>query len=269
MEAKAVQLIQDTAVAATAKPLETATPTVVMPDSAQIVSLEKFEAGRSRFRGCFSSDSLDDFAAYIKATPGSANQGFINAGDMNCSVFFNLGTPEAPGHGDHTALLSLKKTAAFSALERAADSKHDQKALSDWLEDWAPNVSAFDSQESSIHLSRAVGAIRSITIEQASKREHQVGDMSASRSAMDAIEAKSSQGLPAFFTFRCAPYEGLGQRTITLRLAVLTGGDKPVLILRWIGEEQLREDLAIEFKKVVAEKVGEDATLVIGRFHLG
>ncbi|MNY48153.1 hypothetical protein D3C86_1834630 [compost metagenome] len=50
---------------------------------------------------------------------------------------------------------------------------------------------------------------------------------------------------------------------------MLTGGEKPVLVLRWIGEEQLREDLAQEFKEVVQQEVGGAAKLTIGSFNLG
>ncbi|WP_241001237.1 DUF2303 family protein, partial [Pseudomonas viridiflava] len=91
----------------------------------------------------------------------------------------------------------MKKTAAFVALERAAGSKHTQKELSDFIEDWAPNLQALTQDGTEIELRRAAGAIRSITIEQARKSEHVVGDMSASRSAMEQIEAKSADGLPA------------------------------------------------------------------------
>lgn len=130
------------------------------------------------------------------------------------------------------------------------------------------NLQALTQDGTEIELRRAAGAIRSITIEQARKSEHAVGDMSASRSAMEQIEAKSADGLPAELVFSVIPYEGLQARTIQLRVAVLTGGDQPVLRLRWIGEAHLREDLAQEFKQVVAQKVGESTDLTIGNFTL-
>ncbi|TES78168.1 DUF2303 family protein [Pseudomonas syringae pv. tomato] len=131
-----------------------------------------------------------------------------------------------------------------------------------------PNLKALTPDGEDIDLRRAAGAIRSITIEQARKSEHVVGDMSASRSAMDQIEAKSAEGLPAELLFSVIPYEGLQAQTIQLRVAVLTGGDQPVLRLRWIGEAQLREDLAQEFKQVVAQEVGLATNLTIGSFTL-
>ncbi|POA75378.1 DUF2303 family protein [Pseudomonas sp. GW531-T4] len=269
MEAKAIQLIQDTAVLAYAKPLGTHQPALVLPHDQRIHSIEHFGATRSRFRGALSTHSLNDFGDYVtQQSEANAAVGFVNAEGMACTVFFNLGNTTVPGHGDFTATLNLRKTAAFKALERAAGATFEQKDLSDWIEDWAPNLIATDIEGAEIDLRKAASAIRSISIEQARNSEHTVGDLSAARSAMEKIEAKSAEGLPAGFTFTTEPYEGLQPRTITLRVAVLTGGDKPRLKLRWIGEEQLREDLAQEFKDVVQEEVGTAATLTIGSFEL-
>ena len=269
MEAKAIQLIQDTALLANAKQLDTFTPVLALPSDVRLHNIEKFQLERSRFRGVLITHSLTDFANYVVAAKGPAAEGFVDGDAMACTVYFNLGDAENPGHGDYSATLTLKKSAAFLALEQTAQRQHAQKDLSDWIEDWAPNLKALDADDKEIDLRKAAGAIRSISIEQARKSEHVVGDMSASRSAMDQIEAKSSEGLPAEFLFTVAPYEGLIARTIRLRVAVLTGGDKPTIRLRWIGEAQLREDLAQEFKQVVQKEVGGSATLTIGTFNLG
>lgn len=269
MEAKAIQLIQDTALLAHAKSLGTFTPVLALPSDVKLQSIERFQELRSRFRGALATHSLKDFADYVVAAKGPAAVGFVDGDAMACTVYFNLGDAENPGHGDYNSTLTLKKTAAFLALEHAAQRTHAQKDLSDWIEDWAPNLKALDADDKDIPLTKAAGAIRSISIEQARKSEHVVGDLSASRSAMDQIEAKSSEGLPAEFLFTTPPYEGLESRPIRLRVAVLTGGDKPALRLRWIGEAQLREDLAQEFKQVVQQEVGGSATLTIGSFNLG
>ncbi|PYD15905.1 hypothetical protein DND62_07135 [Pseudomonas syringae pv. pisi] len=268
MEAKAIQLIQDTAVLANAKALDTFTPAIALPATVSVVSLEKFQQSRSRFRGVLETPSLKDFSEYVLTQADSNTSGFVDSDEMTCTVYFNLGDQDNPGHGDFRAKLTLKKTAAFIALERAAGSKHTQKDLSDFIEDWAPNLKALNPEGVDIDLRRATGAIRSITIEQARKNEHVVGDMSASRSAMDQIEAKSAEGLPAELLFSVIPYEGLQAQTIQLRVAVLTGGDQPILRLRWIGEAQLRENLAQEFKHAVAKQVGDAIVLTIGSFVL-
>ncbi|WP_153015224.1 DUF2303 family protein [Pseudomonas syringae] len=195
--------------------------------------------------------------------------GFVDAEAMSCTVIFNLGDTKSPRHGDFTATLNLRKTAAFRALERATSIQFAQKELSDWIEDWASNLQAIAADDSPIDLRKAASAIRSISIEQARKSEPIVGALSASRSAMDQIEAKSSEGLPAEFLFTVEPYEGLKVQIIRLRVAVLTGGDKPLLRLRWIGEEQLREDLAQEFKEVVQHEVGGRRAIDYRQFQLG
>ncbi|WP_122771462.1 DUF2303 family protein, partial [Pseudomonas viridiflava] len=62
---EAIQLITDNALIAEGKYLGTDTPTIVMPEGAKIVNLEQYAAGRSRFRGTFSTNSLVDFARYV------------------------------------------------------------------------------------------------------------------------------------------------------------------------------------------------------------
>ncbi|RMV85151.1 DUF2303 family protein, partial [Pseudomonas amygdali] len=62
---EAIQLIIDDAMIANARELGTVMPAVVLPEGAKIVNLEQFGAGRSRFRGTFSTNSLADFAKYV------------------------------------------------------------------------------------------------------------------------------------------------------------------------------------------------------------
>lgn len=110
MEAKAIQLIQDTAVLAFAKPLDTFTPALVLPSDQKIHSIEKFQAGRSRFRGALTTHSLLDFGNYVMTqSPEVVASGFVDAEAMSCTVIFNLGDTKSPGHGDFTATLNLRK----------------------------------------------------------------------------------------------------------------------------------------------------------------
>lgn len=268
MEAKAIELIQQTAILANAKALDTFTPVIALPAGTTVQSLEKFQAGRSRFRGSLSTESLTSFTDYVLARQEVAAEGFVDAEAMNCLVYFNLGDEDRPGHGDYTASLTLKKTSAFKALERAAGSTWSQKDLSDWLEDWLPNINAQDAEGVDIPLSKAIAAIRSITVESLRKGEHNVSDMSASRSTLEQVEARSDQGLPAELMFSCPPYEGLKSRSVRLRVGVLTSSDKPAIRLRWIGEEALREEIAEEFKDLLKTEVGGAANLTVGTFKL-
>ncbi|WP_044872000.1 DUF2303 family protein [Pseudomonas sp. LFM046] len=264
----ALQLILDQALAASGKELGTDTPVALVPQSTQVVNLEEYMPGRSRFRGALSTASLEDFCGYVLQREVAGTQGYVDQDAMSCKVFFNLGDLDHPGHADDTANLKLKPTAAYKTLLAIAGSTLTQKDLAEWMEDWAQFLTATDG-EASMGLVQAIAAVRNITIKAASERTHQEGNFNASRSAMDRIEAESQDKLPDALHFALVPYEGLGQRTFTLRLSILTGGDKPALKARWAGEEIQREEIAQEFKRVLSDKLGESATLYLGSFNPG
>ena len=141
-----------------------------------------------------------------------------------------------------------------------------QKDLSDWIEDWHQYLTPVDESGNAIPVAKAIAAVRTITIKASSESETTVGETSASRSAMDQIEARSKETLPVSLQFSTVPFEGLTEQVITLRLSVITSGAVPVLKLRWVGEEVQREDIAQEFKSVLQDKIGEAATLSLGAF---
>jgi len=172
------------------------------------------------------------------------------------------------GHGDDTATLTLKPTAAYTALREIIGQTLKQQQLAEWLEDWLPNLNALDG-EADLPMLQAINAVRRMTIKATSQRDSNVGDFSTSRSAMDEIEARSQDTLPSAFTFATVPYEGLQSASMKLRLSVITGRDEPLLKLRWVGEEAQREEFAREFKAVLEQEVGGFVPLTIGTFNLG
>jgi uncharacterized protein YfdQ (DUF2303 family) len=267
LTAEAIQLITDTALIATAKALDTNTPTVVLPEGAKIVSLEQYSAGRSRFRGTFCTNSLLDFSKYVTDRNVADAQGFINQDEMTCSVLFNLGTEEVPGHADDRAVLKLKATAGYQAVHAISGRAMSQKDMSDWIEDWHSTLSAVGEDLQDISIVKAIAAVRTITIKASSESDHTVRETGAIRSAMDAIEASSKEILPTSLVFSVVPFEGLSVREIVLRISVITSGAQPALKLRWIGEEVQREEIAQEFKSVLEAQVGNAAKLALGTFN--
>lgn len=262
----ALQLINANALDAAGKKLDTLIPTVVLSDDAKIIDLEKFQSGRSRFRGTYSTHSLADFSAYVVERAALGARGFIDQDAMSCALLFNLGTAEVPGHADDRAVLKLKPTAGYTAVQQIGGRGISQKDLSDWIEDWHQYLTPVDEAGNSIPVAKAIAAVRTITIKASSESETTVGETSASRSAMDQIEARSKETLPVSLQFSVIPFEGLTEQVITLRLSVITSGAVPVLKLRWVGEEVQREDIAQEFKSVLQEKIGEAAVLSLGAF---
>lgn len=266
LTAEAIQLITDTALLAAGKTLPTYSPTAILPEGAKIIDLEKYQVGRTRFRGVLSTNSLVDFSAYVTERAIEGARGFIDQDEMACTLIFNLGTDVAPGHADDRAVLRLKPSAGYKAVQAVPGRAMSQKDLSDWIEDWNASLSATDDAGQTMSIVKAIAAVRTITIKASSESDHAVSETRTSRSAMDQIEATSKETLPASLVFSVVPYEGLSVRDITLRVSVITSGAQPMLKLRWVGEEVQREEIAQEFKAVLQEKIGTSAALSLGAF---
>jgi uncharacterized protein YfdQ (DUF2303 family) len=263
---EALQLVNDNALIAAGKTLPTFTPTAVIPEGAKVLDLEKFQEGRSRFRGVFSTHSLADYSAYVVGRAVANARGFIDQDGMSCNLLFNLGDASEPGHADDRAVLKLKATAGYSAAQEIAKERLTQKDLSDWIEDWHQYLTPVDEENNPIPVAKCIAAVRTITIKATSESETTVSDTGGRRSAMDQIEAQSKETLPHALLFNVTPFDGLVEQQIRLRVLVITSGSQPVLKLRWIGEEVQRESIAQEFKAVLEEKIGAAAKLSLGAF---
>lgn len=255
---------------ATGKALNTFVPAALVPDQYSVKTLEHLEMERSRFRGQLSTQSFRDFCKYVeqhqkdKASPS----GFVDADSMACQVLFNLGDIVAPGHGDDSATLTLKPTAAFNALRQIAGKTLKQSQLAEWMEDWHDFLKVKDADGKDMNVAVAVQKIRTITIKAQAERTSTESNFGASRSSMDSIEAAHAEQQPADLLFTTPPYDGLGSRTFTLRLSVITG-DTPLLKVRWVQQEQQEEEMAQEFKERLTAEIGGLCTLTVGTFALG
>lgn len=292
MDQNAIQLIQDTAIAAVkGNRIDTHTPAILLRDTdgvQRVVSLESFEAHRSRFRGTFSTASLQDFAQYVIKRVGG--QGFIQPDSLAATVIFNLdvdsnGSPVAvtgestlvpcAGHGDHRAALTLKASPAYAALQAASKTQYAQKALIEWLEDWWDCLAADypdatgNNPNDLLRMSQALNALRKVKVEESVKVVHTEKDFGASRSALEDVEASSDIGLPRGFRFTCKPSEDLDVREFYLRLGVLTGGEKPAFVLRWSKREADIEAIGQNFKAKLLDAIGDKATMLLGTFDPG
>lgn len=270
MEAKTLEMIRDMSVGNAKLFLNTIMPTMVLPDTFNVQNLEKYQANRARFRGTFSTTSLKDYAEYvIRRNPQGVAKGFVgadNADKLSCTVYFNIGDTDLAGHCDDQAVLTMKRTAAFEALRQVTNSNHNQRDLSEWMEDWRHYLSTEAADGEPLDLRKSINAVRNITISANSTADHKVGNLSNARSAMEQIEAKSADTLPAFIVLKASPYLGLSSREFVMALSVLTGGDKPVLSLRWVQKEAQLEEISQEFKEVLTAEIGGASILTLGSF---
>lgn len=267
---EALDLLQQTAVHANEiENVPTFIPQLAVPNGITLQSAEKFQPGRSRFRGKYATSTIAEFNAYTKArheaaTASGSNaspagtgstSAFVNADDASAIAYFNLGTPSNPGHADDVAVLSLKNTAAYAALLSINGKQLKQRQLAEFLEDWFDATTPIYPDASPTappaSLSAAIAAIRDITIASKSEQNSVQGDLNASRSALEEIEARSKKQLPTSFYFEAAPYDGFLPRVFTLRLAVLPQEKDPLLVLRIVGLADVAEKIGKEFEDKV------------------
>lgn len=267
MEAATLDKLQDLIQASTIGNPGTDVPSILVPNGFALKSLESLMDTPSRFRGQFSTTSIEDYAEYINAEEES--RVFVDIEKMRAAAFFDLGTATVPGHGEHTATLTLEKTAPFAALLHADGTASAQKELAHWIEDWFANIEGEDSKGVSLSPGELGAAIRRIEIKATSERTHEDNDWNASRSGLDQLDAKTGGATPSIIHFTCTPYEGLSSRTFSLRVSIIADDQKPFLKLRIIGLEAEKELIAQEFKQVLKGQLGEGATLLLGNFSKG
>lgn len=289
MDNTAIDAIANLAVTAEkANQLHTYVPALVLRDQdggQTVKSIEHLAAARSRFRGIFRTNSLQDFAQYVTARPGIGN-GFIDSGNLAATVIFDLmvsadgapvdakSTPAFPGHGEHRAILKLDQSPAFDALNRAISTKFSQKGIAEWLEDWwdylaadypdAANAPTPDNDP--LHMRQALTALRKVKVKATGESVHTDKDFGASRSALEDVEASSDVGLPRGFRFTCQPCEDLPSRAFYLRLGVVPDTEKPLFHLRWSKRDTDIEAVAQDFKAALRNAIGDKATMLIGSF---
>lgn len=232
---------------------------IALPKDFDLHNLEKFEENRYRFRGQMTTKSVVAFSQYANDNAQQSNSCFINAEHMQAKLIFNIGDELQPGHCDHTAVVSLEKTAPYKAMLDIINKRHAQKEIAEFIEDWRNFITAHSEQDAEgdshiIPLPRALNAIRKITIEATAKSESETRNFGASTSSMESIDVKSENLPPALLLFTCKPYADLPERQFALRLSVITDRT-PALTLRCVREEEHTEDMAKQFKELLRKEL--------------
>ena len=230
--------------------------TIALPEGVKVADLEQYLEYRRRYRGTMSTNLISEFVEYVKGTVDGYNEFpvdnfpcFINPKAMSAIAFFNLGDVDNPGHGDHQAKLSLLKTEAFVELLHINGRRCDQRMMAEWLEDWRDHVKTYaENGTTELPLAAAVSAVRRITIGTKAESTREESTFGTHQSDMAEIEAKHKDQLPAFLKFTCEPYQGLQERTFTVRLSLITG-EKPQISARIVRLETAQEEMAKELEE--------------------
>lgn len=226
-------------------------PVVALPEGVSLKDIEGHMEHRTAYRFGYSTKSIKDFGEYCKEFDKEGAKCFVNSDRMYAETIFDLGTEEKPLHQRHKATLQLDKTAAFNAILAANGESMSQKLAANFIDDWADNIKVMNSEGEPMTPAQASKQFREITIEQVSNRDSKVSDFGESMSEFEKIEAKNQNQIPATIEFTCQPYHGLSLRAFTVRVSILTGGDKPQICLRIIKLEAQEEDMAEEFKEIL------------------
>ena len=243
---------------------------VSVPEGYKLQNTESNQAYRNRFRGTFSTTSLQGFADYISQRD-SADKCFVDNTSVNqlsCQAIFNLGDELVAGHADDTANLVLKITNEFAALRK--NQRLTQKELIEFVQDYAYCLSFHESVDGEVaekmSLATAINAFRNVTIKTAREMTSDVRDMSSTKSALEHIEADSAVKLPGFIVMNAPAYDDLPAVGITARLSVITDDDNVRFGVRIVGEHKLLEDSADFFIDLIKDVVPKDLPVYAGTF---
>ena len=231
-------------------------PIVPLPKNMELHSLEKFLPAPTRFRGRYTTESVASWVNYVKQNQTDAQplQVFVGLKPLLAYAIFDIGTRKAPGHGEHTAQVTLEKTPAYTALLAINGNRQTQQQIAEWLEEWreylTPVADIDGSTVDAGDIKRAVNAVRHIDIKAIAEQSHKIENFGAQKTALERIEASSTHTLPWGFDFTCAPHKDLTATVFRLRLSLITG-DKPQLILRCVNLETEQENIALEFADTI------------------
>lgn len=233
---------------------QTDNPCSIVPDNYRIFDLEKYNNHRSSYRMKLETNVIADFVAYCHSNHEDGAACAIDVDGMSAKTIFDVGSKEMPGHKRHTASLELKMTSAFRALEDISKCAVSQREIAEFIEDWADFITATSADGKHMEAQDAAKGLRNVKIDERLERSSEVGDFSESGSVMEQIEAAHQDTLPGRIHFTCEPYLGLAERTIDLRVSLISESRKsgtPSVRVRIVQAEKLKEDMANEFRDIL------------------
>lgn len=268
LERDALEYVSEQALKASgATPLDTNNGTPVVVIDGSLKDVEKFHPNPVRHRQSFVTRTLSAFIAYSIAAAQAQSrtaQAFVDPDMMTATAYFDLGDAQSPAWSTDSATLTMKKTAEFKGLEAVHERLLTQKQATDFAIDWAPNILFIGPDGEELNHAKALAAFRSITVKVKAETHNEERDTGRTRSAFEEAEASSKETLPAGFIFRAAPFVGLDQRDINVRVTVNTEGEKPLITFRISGLEKLTEEIGEELVQKLGDGLGESTTVTIG-----
>lgn len=242
-------------------------PAIVLPGGNKVQSLEHLLDSPMRQRVQFFTERLPDFAAYVLREQTPATVVFIFPDGGGAQAVIDFGSEIGPEWKEHKAELTMQTTTEYRAMLGITSHSVSQRELTDWLEDWQDLITPHTG-DAEQRISAAIAAIRKVEIKAGKQATHEDGDFRASRTSLEQIEATSGAGtLPDRFAFRCRMFPHTAPRTFAVRLALLTGHEKPQFQLRVVALEQHTQAVAEEIELEILQRLrvnGNDVRIFVG-----
>lgn len=239
---------------------------VALPENYSLHDLEKHLANRRRPRGIMKTNHLASFANYSKQHAGDGASVFVDAERMKATAVLNLGTPGEPGHADDLAQYAPGQTAAYQAMLTHTASSMNQRAAAEFFEDWATHLQFF-TDAGQVSGSKAIAAVRKITIENMKKLASSEEQLSANRSTFESVSASSDDPIPTIIYFTTQPYDVLPSRVFVLRLSINTSSNQPLIVLRVATLEKHKEEMALELADLVRNAFDNSLSVALGTYE--
>lgn len=229
---------------------------VVLPAGYTLIDTERYEQNPTLFRGTFRTQSIGEFADYVKENINSNTGLFINPEKGTALAILDMGSAVYPKWGLHRAELSLKKTSEYANLLNMAGKPFSQQGMIDFIEDWGDCIAFKAGDDTHMATSAAIQAIRKMTVSTVGESVSEIGDFSVVHSATDRIEMKAQGGMPKKFRYAFEPYEGFDGRGIDCILHATTDGKDVTLKYRIVALERAQDSIGQEFKELLDDRIG-------------
>ncbi len=268
MEHAAIKHITDLAIAAQNTlpvQVDVNASLAIVPESFKVISTEKFNPQRDRFRGVFTTIAIASFIKYANDRGVDELKTFINTkNQLSATAVFNLGNTLEAGHADDIAVLNLEKTPEYVAFEQANGKRYGQQDLVDLLDDWVDFITPHNAN-GPIESEKAIRALRKVKITKGQEVNVHVHDLGYQASAAEQVEAKGiDDDLPSHFILHTESYKGLPSSDLKFSLRLSSKDTEPTFILRFVGKDAHDQRRADEFITILEEQLA-----TAGQFYQG
>jgi uncharacterized protein YfdQ (DUF2303 family) len=237
-------------------------PAVALPDNFSVCRLEHFYSERLIPRGALKLSFINEFVRQVQ----EGHTVFVDRDSMSATTYLDE-DPMNPGlgHYQNSVVLALKPTPEKLLLDRFKKPvRISQQEAAELFEDYYQLF--FAEGKDGIAIGRA---LRHTKLQATQSSDHTVGNLSATKSTLETIEAKAGSGneLPSKITCTAQLFENLPEFVFEMRLGVVRQTSQVEFVLSVICWNELITKAATEFVEVLKTSGVGSSTVLVGTFN--